>query len=662
MFKSNNMDRYTFIFNDSTDFKTIDNNNPFIGSKFDDKDFLTFCKNYYTYINLSPEILFDTSNIVIKLDNINIMYKTVEDFTNIFNTRLQSCKKKTPFFILRGEVDNDIKTEFCNLNNTLFVKNEDPIEYIIQYFSKRLPEENIVYHVIALCYNESRLLPHFLNHYKTADKIIIYDNKSTDNSVEIMTKYNVSEIKSFDSCDGFNDSLHSNKKNNSWQESKNIADFVIVQDMDEFVHFPESPYSIKKGLLQLKNKNTAYVVCKGYDMCCTDDEFKNTPCNESIFDYIKKGYYNECYSKPNIINPNVIGQTNWTVGNHAINPSPYSKPTEHNVLILHYKHMGIDWEFKRRLVLRDKLNLCYHGFGTEYLMSDMDTLEYIKNIHTKAKNIGHIIKNKILTSSVIEYYKTKGLSGRLGNQLFNIFTTLSVGFEYNFETFFICSKTIEQDYRNNLFRNLNIIDDYNINNFSKVIETDQNIFTNFENIKEQNKVMLQGYFQSSKYFNKYKRQILNIITPLPNEQEYIDDFVKNIRLLFPNKKLVGVHFRRGDYISLNWLLPLQYYEKAIEYYDESDHVFVLFSDDKEWCKTYYPKFFVCEIEDGYDDYIEMFIMSKMDSIIISNSTFSWWAAYIGNPKTVICPYPWFRNASYNPAIYEKEWIQLKYEN
>jgi hypothetical protein len=50
-------------------------------------------------------------------------------------------------------------------------------------------------------------------------------------------------------------------------------------------------------------------------------------------------------------------------------------------------------------------------------------------------------------------------------------------------------------------------------------------------------------------------------------------------------------------------------------------------------------------------------MSLCRHIIIANSSFSWWAAYLNayHDKTVIAPAVWF-NYSFNPA--QKEWIKI----
>lgn len=663
------MDKYTIITNNSfinniNDILNIDVDNPFTQCYFEsEKVFLKFCKKYYHYIKIHPRFELLNNSIVANLNDIKIIYPN-ENNEFIIDEKYREMQKKlkykTPFFVLINNKEEIKETyeEFIILNNSLYIdEKEDIKKCITDYFNNRPSEKNIIYHVYALCYNESKILPHFFNHYKDADKIIILDNKSTDNSIEIMEENNVDDIIVFQT-NGFNDLVHCYLKNSFWKDSKGIADFVIVQDMDEFIHFPEHPYSIKKGLYELKKKNASYVVCKGYELCCTDEEFNNLPSNKPIFDYINKGFYCRNYSKPNLINPNNLEETNWKVGNHVIKPVPDVIPAKCNILLLHYKHMGIDWELERRKELREKIRLCYQGFGTEYLADDEETLKYINECHNKSKDLSDVIfnTNKHITCSVIEYYKVKGLMGGLGNQLFTISTTLALSFEYDLKPFFISTSENKYNYTSNIFKNLEIVNDCDITDYFKITEDTQNDIIDFSIINNnKNNILIQGYFQSHKYFDKYRKEILDIIKLDEKEEILVNNCISKIKNAFIGNKIVGIHIRRTDYVNLGWNLSIEYYHNAIKKFDNTNSTFVIFSDDKEWCKKEFPDYIICDVD---IDYLEMFMMSKMDSLIMSNSTFSWWGAYIGNIKEVICPYPWFKNIPYNPDIYIDHWQKI----
>ena len=60
---------------------------------------------------------------------------------------------------------------------------------------RRLFSRDLVVHVYALCWNEEKILPYFLRHYgRIASKIVIYDNESSDRSVEIIRSYPNTEV------------------------------------------------------------------------------------------------------------------------------------------------------------------------------------------------------------------------------------------------------------------------------------------------------------------------------------------------------------------------------------------------------------------------------------------------------------------------------------
>ena len=66
-------------------------------------------------------------------------------------------------------------------------------------------------------------------------------------------------------------------------------------------------------------------------------------------------------------------------------------------------------------------------------------------------------------------------------------------------------------------------------------------------------------------------------------------------------------------------------------------------------------------EQTFDDsQIAFIILSNAKNMIMSNSTFSWWAAYIGNNKSVIIvPNKWYNNSLFSNGIYLNDWVSVE---
>lgn len=712
------MEKYTFITNNCQAIGLYNNilnreyDTPFIGSYFQsDEQFIKFCKYYRHYIGLTPEfkegvLPFDTQGEIrpgsyptMFLGDIEIAWIheiNADECLEKYNRRLVRSKQKTQFFILGDSLlhqchENKEKliSEFESIRNSYYIRKELSSEWdgfsdcdmnpgdgyarpktwikpdivntlIAEYFEKRPPEDNIVYHVYALCYNETRLLPHFLNYYKTADRIVILDNESTDNPYPCIEEYG-REIIMFSTSGCFNDIKHKELKNEVWKQSKGVADFVIVQDLDEFIYFPDHPYNFKKGLYELKQKDTAYVKPIGYEMCCSDEVFDSIPTDKHVVDYIKTGFHSANYSKPILFNPNLIDETNYKEGCHVFYPTPSVNVTGHNVLLLHFKHTGVEWEYNRRIELKHRLlkNKVATGFnyGLEYFKDDDVMLQHTREFYDKAVDIEDIL---FPTSKYVIYNgitTDDGLCGGLGNQLFQIATTLALSYKHGM-TPYLRYITNVNNYSTTLFSRLKMKDNLFYEPTTITEDYVNQHMVDFSNVTNEQNLIIKGYFQTSKYFNEYKTRILNLISLNTDDSDTVTKYMDNLRNRYATK-IVGIHVRRSDYIKLNWDLPVDYYKNCINLFKEmykGDVSFLIFTDDVGFCSLNFPGIEICNLQ----DYIELFIMSKLDGFIMSNSTFSWWGVYMGGIKDVLVPYPWFKNAKYNLNIYEDTWVKIEY--
>lgn len=154
--------------------------------------------------------------------------------------------------------------------------------------------------------------------------------------------------------------------------------------------------------------------------------------------------------------------------------------------------------------------------------------------------------------------------------------------------------------------------------------------------------LLEGYYQSEKYFLDIKEKISKSFSFTESLKESV--IKKNPHIFELQRPTVSMHLRRGDY--LKWpnhhpVMNPDYFEAAKKHFPV-DSVFIVFSDDIPWCKVNFPEGNYIFIE-GQNDYEDLCLMSMCDHNCIANSTFSWWGAWLNkNPnKIVVAPKKWF---------------------
>ena len=185
-------------------------------------------------------------------------------------------------------------------------------------------------------------------------------------------------------------------------------------------------------------------------------------------------------------------------------------------------------------------------------------------------------------------------------------------------------------------------------------------FTYVQSPPFDNDVIIDGFFQSEKYFVHNRKEILDFIKPTQEIIDIINEKYGDI----VNGKSTSIHVRRGDYVNHPNHHPVQsieYYNNAIDSLKDKTDNLVVFSDDIEWCKINLKTDGIIYI-DNEKDYIELYLMSLCDNNIISNSSFSWWGAWLNENKNkiVIGPNKWFGAAINHDTsdIIPESWIKF----
>ena len=225
--------------------------------------------------------------------------------------------------------------------------------------------------VITTAFNEAAILPHFFNYYsRFCDKIILFDDSSTDNTVKIAHSNNNCSVVPI-----LSSSFHKNTDRfNEFFKTLIDYDFVINVDTEEFLYNENLLEVLEKAK---ENGETIFSV-DGYEM------FSEITLTESklITEQIKTGVAAPEYGKNVIFNPTAITAINYTPGQHKCNPKGVIKYSGTKLKLLHFKYIHpISYMNWRNSLYRKKLNLK----GTWY--SEHQTRCILENLKVKSRLI-----------------------------------------------------------------------------------------------------------------------------------------------------------------------------------------------------------------------------------------------------------------------------------
>jgi hypothetical protein len=246
------------------------------------------------------------------------------------------------------------------------------------------------------------------------------------------------------------------------------------------------------------------------------------------------------------------------------------------------------------------------------------------------------------------------LRGRMGNQMFQYSFAYSAS--KKLKTFFVMNQAehrfqlpqyFKLDFLTRLLFNQYVFDYYQKVNHKFPLKKEIEVAHDESNVILTNNTRYIGFFQSDFFF---KADIKQLRKRFSIKKKWVSLFEQKYGDLFRNNKIVVVHVRRTDYLyhgdeslgSGDLSLPMAFYEKCLGKIEELNNYKVLcISDDILFVKDYFKDRlnFLFESNNAIVDFQ---LLMNANVLIIANSSFAWWAAYLNQVpgKLIFAPKYW----------------------
>lgn len=200
-------------------------------------------------------------------------------------------------------------------------------------------------HLFALCWNEAKMLPYFFRHYSgLVDKFFIFDNGSTDGSLELLAGDERVTVVHWDVAgDSF---VEASRQlfNDFWKRSRGRTNWAAITELDEHLYHPD----LRGYLRRCAECGITVVKPIGYEMIADCFPAEDKP----LWQLVTRGLRYFPFDKPAIFNPSAIEEMNYGIGRHQAAPvGRVVWEQQLRVKLLHYKRLGAAYVSERNSIL-----------------------------------------------------------------------------------------------------------------------------------------------------------------------------------------------------------------------------------------------------------------------------------------------------------------------
>jgi hypothetical protein len=180
-------------------------------------------------------------------------------------------------------------------------------------------------------------------------------------------------------------------------------------------------------------------------------------------------------------------------------------------------------------------------------------------------------------------------------------------------------------------------------------------------------IRLIGYFQDYKFFDFLEVRDKKLVLPLGNPSHWFVDLQNQAS----KSKPIIVHIRRGDYLNhakTIGVLDFSYFKSALNLIPQNENSeFWIFSDSVDTARRFVDfaqlpdtRTRIIQAPPESPDAESMLLLTLGSALVISNSTFSWWGAYLNkNADFIIAPKKWFRTLEDPANLIPGNWIRCE---
>lgn len=206
--------------------------------------------------------------------------------------------------------------------------------------------------VFACCKNEEKMLPFFLDYYsQIADEIVIYEGGSTDNSLEVLSRYPKVRVVSTGVNEKLDERELMNIRNNEYKKDADKWDWQIIVDVDEFLYHP----TLIQKLQEYSLRGVTLPGVSGYEMLSYT--FPEYDAKKSIVDQIQTGIRNDQWQAKRVIFSPKDVTINYIFGCHTANCSGNVVSNEcAELMLLHYRWLSYDYFVNKNRYISDRLS------------------------------------------------------------------------------------------------------------------------------------------------------------------------------------------------------------------------------------------------------------------------------------------------------------------